>query len=146
MKRPIKHNIIIILTLFVVMFGISLVRTCNSRNGLEDMGPEATLEAFYKELCAGEFDRAMSLCDTLGMEEYINGFRLEWERNDSTVSDMASAILSEMSVTVTDTEKDGQTRTVFYELAISDSRSKEKVATLSKEEGAWKIEEITDRI
>ena len=142
MKRPIKHNIVIILTMFVVMFSVSLFRTCSNKDKKAEMGPEETLEAFYKELCAGEFDRASGLCDSLT----ISGFRTAWEKNDSTVSDIASAILSEMSVTVTDVERDGQTRTVFYELSISDKQSKEKVATLSKEEGAWKIKEITDRI
>ena len=145
MKRPIKHNIIIILTLFVVMFGISLFRSSNKDKQAE-MGPEETLEAFYKELCAGEFDCASSLCDSLTMSGHINDFRMAWEKNDSTVSDIASAILSELSVTVTGVEKDGQTRTIFYELSISDEQSKEKAATLSKEEGAWKIKEITDRI
>ena len=146
MKRPIKHNIIIILTLFVVMFGISLFRTCSNKDKQTEMGPEETLEAFYKELCAGEFDCASSLCDSLTMSGHINDFRMAWEKNDSTVSDIASAILSELSVTVTDVEKDGQTRTIFYELSIPDKQSKEKVATLSKEEGAWTIEKITDRI
>ena len=146
MKRPIKHNIVIILTLFVVMFGISLFRTCSNKDKKAEMGPEETLEAFYKELCAGEFDRASDLCDSLTMSGHISGFRTAWEKNDSTVSDIASDILSEMSVTVTGVERDGQTRTVFYELSISDKQSKEKVATLSKEEGAWKIKEITDRI
>ena len=145
MKRPVKHNIIIILTLFVVMFGISLFRSSN-KDKQAGMGPEETLEAFYKELCAGEFDCASSLCDSLTMSGHINDFRMAWEKNDSTVSDIASAILSELSVTVTDVEKDGQTRTIFYELSIPDKQSKEKVATLSKEEGAWRIEKITDRI
>ena len=128
------------------MFGISLFKTCSNKDGQTPMGPEDTLEAFYKGLCAGEFEHATSLCDSLTMAEQINSFRAAWERSDSTICDIASAILSEMSVTVTDVEKNGQTRTIFYELSISDNRNKEKVATLSKEEGAWKIKEITDRI
>lgn len=145
MKRPIKHNIIIILTLFVAMFGISMFKTCSGKDTQSELGPEATLEAFYSNLCAGEFDKAEQLCDTLKMDGYISSFKDAWEDADSTVCAIASDILSEMTLTVTDTQKDGQRRTVFYELSNTDDSNKEKVATLRKEEGAWKIEEITDR-
>lgn len=146
MKRPLKHNIIIILTLFVIMFAISIFKTCTGGDRQTELGPEATLESFYSRLCTGDFDKAESLCDTLKMNGYIGTFRQVWESEDSTVRSIASAILSEMTVTVTDIQKDGQSRTIFYELSYADGSNKEKVATLMKEEGEWKIEEITDRI
>ena len=146
MKRPIKHNIIIILTLFVVMFAVSIFKTCTGKGKQAELGPEATLEAFYSNLCAGEFTKAEELCDTLQMSGYIGSFKQAWNEADSTVCAIASAILSEMTVTVTDTERDGQTRTIFYKISHSGSSEKEKIATLKKEEGEWKIERITDRL
>lgn len=110
-----------------------------------ELGPGKTLEMFYRDLCAGDFDGASGLCDSLSMSGYIDGFRTAWEKNDSTVREIASDILSEMTVRVTDAEKNGQSRTIFYELTATDGCSKEKAATLRKEEGAWKIERITDR-
>lgn len=146
MKRPIKQNIIIILTLFVVMFAISIVKTCGGKDRQDQTGPEGIVETFYRSLCAGDFDKARSLCDTLEMEDYLGGFQDAWESEDSTVRAIASDILSEMTVNITDTERDGQTRTVFYELSGPGGSDKEKAATLSKEEGEWKIKKITDRI
>lgn len=145
MKRPIKQNIIIILFLFVVMFAISIFKTCTGKDRTMELSPEGTLETFYKSLCSGDFGHAGSMCDTLKMEEYIDRFQDAWEANDSTIRIIASDILSGMTVTVTDSEKDGQTRTIFYELSSTDGSGKEKVATLRKEEGEWKIEQITDR-
>lgn len=146
MKRPIKHNIIIILGLFVIMFGISIFKRCSGRDNSKELGPEATLQEFYSQLCAGEFDKAEELCDTLHLSEYIGTFKQTWNETDSTVCAIASAILSEMTVTVTDTEKNGQTRTLFYRISSTSGSEKEKMATLKKVEGAWKIEKITDRI
>ena len=145
MKRPIKQNIIIILTMFVVMFAVSIFKTCTGKDRQEESGPEGTLETFYKNLCAGNFDQAGSLCDTLKMKEYLAGFQDAWKTKDSTARRIASDILSGLTVTVTDTEKDGQTRTIFYELSSADGSGKEKVATLRREEGEWKIEQITGR-
>ena len=108
-------------------------------------GAEETVKTFYESLYRGEFDKAEQLCDTLKMDGYISSFKDAWENADSTVCAIASDILSEMTLTVTDTQKDGQSRTIFYELSNTDYSNKEKVATLRKEEGAWKIEEITDR-
>ena len=110
-----------------------------------ELGPEETLETFYRVLCTGDFDSAAALCDSLSMDGYIDGYRRVFAECDSTVRVIASDILSEMAVTVTDVEKSGQSRTVFYELTATDGYSKGKVATLRKEEGAWKIEAVTDR-
>jgi hypothetical protein len=53
--------------------------------------------------------------------------------------------LSETVVDVTDVVKNGEERTVFYKLTASSGQNKEKIATLRKEERAWKITAITDR-
>ena len=104
------------------------------------------MEMFYRNLCCGDLDGAGSLCHKPGMDGYLESFRTAWEKTDSTTAAIASDMLSEMTVNITDEEKDGQTRTVFYKLTGTDGQNKEKIATLRKEEGAWKIEAITDRL
>ena len=108
-------------------------------------GPEDCVQAFYKALCAGDFTTAESLCDSAAMEEYIDGVRSVWTNADSTVLAIACDILSEVTVEITDIEKDGQNRTISYKLTSSEGEGKEKTATLRKEEGEWRIEQIIDR-
>lgn len=115
------------------------------QNGETKLGPDSTLEEFYRNLCSGQFTQAEGLCDKTAMEEYLNGFRSAWEGNDSTTMAMASDILAEMSIEITDTEQNSQSRTIFYKLTAADGQSKEKIATLKKEEGEWSITAITDR-
>ena len=130
--------------LLIALAVSTLIMGCQ-QNGEVKLGPDVTLEAFYKSLCAGEFEQAESLCEIPAMAEYVNGFRSEWEKNDSAIRTIASAILSEVSIEITDTEQSSQNRTIFYKMTTTDGQSKEKIATLRKEEGAWKITAITDR-
>ena len=109
------------------------------------LGPGETLETFYTNLFAGDFEGAESLCDTLRMKEYIEKVQDRWSDADSSVMAIVPAILSETAVSITDIVKNGQERTVFYKLTATDGSDKEKIATLRKEEGGWKIKSITDR-
>lgn len=131
-------RIIVLATVAVISAGCFL-------GNKSEIGPQETLEMFYRSLCCGDLDGAGNLCHKPGMDGYLENFRTAWEKTDSTTAAIASDMLSEMSIEVTDQEKDGQTRTIFYELTATDGQNKEKVATLRKEEGAWKIEAITDR-
>lgn len=110
-----------------------------------DLGPKETLQMFYEHICSGEFSEAQTLCDNTSMSEYIETFSSAWAKTDPAISAIASDILSDLTIKITEEQKNGQTRTIFYELTVSDSQNKEKIATLRKEEGAWKIEAITDR-
>ena len=107
--------------------------------------PEDKVQAFYKALSAGDFAQAQSLCDTLTMGGYIGEFRSAWESTDENIAAIVADILSETTVKITDTRKDGQKRTIFYTLTSADGQNKEKAAVLKSEEGEWKIEQITDR-
>jgi hypothetical protein len=126
----------------IILSVAALVTACSQNNGTS-LGPEETLEAFHKALCSGEFDQAESFCDTLGMREYINSFRTAWEKDGSDVARMVADILSETEMKITDTKKDRQGRTIFYELTF-DGKNKTKTARMKNEEGEWKIERITD--
>ena len=130
--------------LLIALAVSTLIMGCQ-QNGETKLGPDGTLEAFYTNLCAGEFEQAESLCDIPAMEEYVNGFRSEWEKNDSAIRAIASAILTDISIEITDSKQNGQNRTIFYKLTTTDGQSKEKIATMKKEEGEWKVTAITDR-
>ena len=132
------RNILLLTAVAVVLTGCFQAKA-------PSLGPGETLETFYTNLFAGDFDEAESLCDTLGMQEYIEVLRGAWEQTDSSVMTIVPAILSETAVSITDIEKNGQERTVFYKLTATDGSDKEKIATLRKEEGGWKIKSITDR-
>ena len=109
------------------------------------LGPDDTLETFYTSLYSGAFEQAESLCDIPAMSEYLDVFRSAWEKNDSTIRAIASDILAGISIEISDVEQNGQNRTIFYKMTTTDGQSKEKIATLRKEEGVWKITAITDR-
>ena len=126
----------------LVLFAVLLTGCIQNKNA--ELGPEDTMQAFYKALCSGEFKQAENFCNTLDMSGYLEGFRSAWDSAGEGITDIASDILSEMTVEVTSVQKNGQSRTIFYEL-VTERRIKEKIATLKKEEGAWKIAQITDR-
>ena len=130
--------------LLTLMAGAMILTGCFQK-GEAALGPGETLETFYTSLFSGDFEGAESLCDTLLMKEYIGNVQDRWNQADSSVMAIVPAILSETSLEVTDIVKNGKERAVFYELTATDGTSREKVATLSNEEGAWKIKAITDR-
>lgn len=130
----------------IVLATIAVITAGCFQGNKSEIGPHETLEMFYRNLCCGDLDGAENLCISPQMNGYLESFRTAWEKTDSTTAAIASDMLSEMTVNITDEEKDGQTRTVFYKLTGTDGQNKEKIATLRKEEGAWKIEAITDRL
>ena len=132
--------------IFIFAATVFIAVGCGQKKNEGQFGPEETLKAFYKSMCAGDFCEAKNLCDTLNMGEYLRGFRTLWEKSESSVSEIASDILSEIGIETTDIKKSGDRRTVFYKLSATVGPDKEKVAILRKEEGGWKIETITDRI
>lgn len=130
--------------LVILILTVLAASGCNLNKNTE-LGPEDALKTFYRDLCSGDFIGAETLCDTLSMNAYIDAFRAKWEKSEETIAAKTAEILSETTVEVTDIERNGQSRTIFYKLISAEGRSKEKIATLRKEEGAWMIEQITDR-
>ena len=126
-----------------ILLSIAALTTACSQSKDSTLGPEDTLKAFHMALYSGEFEQAKELCDTLGMSGYINSFRSVWERSEAAVKDIVSDIMSETEIKITDTKKNGQGRTIFYELTF-DGKNKAKTASLKNEAGEWKIERITD--
>lgn len=113
-----------------------------------EMGPEQTLEAFCRAVASGEFDKAAALCDTTAMKEYIEAYAQAWEmqaKADSSATAIAGGLLSEAEITVEDVTREGEKRHIIYIMDAGNGLRKEKKATVKKEEGAWKVEQITDR-
>ena len=116
-----------------------------SRNNNTELGPAETVDAFYKAIFSGDFDRAKGLCAETDTEEYLARLQDGWAKSDESVKKILPATLSECLIEVTGIEKDREGRTIFYKLSTTDGQSKEKIATLRKEEGAWKITAIIDK-
>ena len=130
----------------LLLVAIAVISLGCSQGERSELGPHETLETFYRSLCSGDIDGAENLCIRPKMSDYLESFRTTWEKNDSTVIGITSDILSEMVINITDEQKNGEHRSIFYKLTGTAGQNKEKIATLRKEEGAWKIEAITDRL
>ena len=116
-----------------------------SQNSSAELGPVETIEAFYKAIFSGDFDKADGFCAETDTNEYVARLQEGWTKSDESIKAILPEILSECLVEVTDIVKNGQERTIFYKMTTTDGQSKEKIAALKKEEGVWKITAITDR-
>ena len=104
--------------------------------------------AFHTALAEGNIALAKSLCITLSMEEYINAYSDALDakaKKDSCTAAIAAGILSNAEVIIDEIKREGDTRLAFYTIYAGEGMKKSKVAVLKKEEGAWKVESITDR-
>ena len=110
------------------------------------MGPEETVEAFCRAVTAGEWTEAKALCDTTSMRDYLDSYRETWEtllKKEGRVMEIAQTLLAETVTTIKDVRREDDRRIISYTLT-ADGNSKLKEATLRKEEGAWRVERITD--
>lgn len=107
-----------------------------------ELGPGEVVQEYYKAICSGDFGKAASLCDTICMTGHIEEVRNVWRQQDSTITAIIADILSETEVEITDIQKDGDNRNVFYKLANPSYEGKEEIAVVGNEEGEWKIKSI----
>lgn len=120
---------------------------CKEGDSVE-MGPSEVVEAFNRAIAGGDFDKARSLCDTTSMKEYIENYIRTWEtlqRQDSSAFAIASSLLSGSAINIEKTGKEGEARTVYYTIEAEGNIWKRKAA-VQKEEGEWRVKEITDEI
>ncbi len=120
---------------------------CNEEQK-EPMGPEAVVEAFSRAVAAGDFETARTLCDTIGMKDYLENYQKTMDamqKVDSSALAIAKSMLSGAVFEATKVDKDGEKRTVRYTVR-TEGETKSKKATVRKEEGEWKVEAITDVI
>ena len=132
----------------ILMAAAVIICSCNQTGKQEKaLGPEETVEAFCKAMACGDFTAARELCDTVSMESYIGACQERWDnmaRMDSALVDIAAALLSTAQIEIKETVRDGECRKVFYTIDATMGMKKEKVATVKKEEGAWRVGTISD--
>ena len=129
----------------VAVMGLVMIAGCGGSNE-KALGPEETVEAFYRVITAGEWVEAEALCDTVSMRDYLDSHKEAWEtlsQEDSTVSAIAEQILSGTVLKVEDVRRQDDRRVVTCTLE-ADGHMKTREATLGKEEGAWRVERISD--
>ncbi len=125
--------------------GLVMIAGCGGSNE-KALGPEETVEAFCRAVTAGNWADAKALCDTLSMKEYLDSHKEAWEtlqKEDSCALAIAESILADTVMTVEGVSREDDRRIVSYTLA-ADGNSKTRKAILKKEEGAWRVERITD--
>ena len=137
----------IIFGINVAVVGLVCFTGCNWGKD-KAMGPEETVDAFCRAMTAGEWAEAEALCDTLSMRDYLDSHKEAWEtlmKEESRIVEIAQEIMAGTVMTVNDTRREDDRRVVSYTLA-ADGNSKTRQATLKKEEGAWKVERISDAL
>ncbi|MGN1215588.1 MAG: hypothetical protein ACI4TJ_05000 [Candidatus Cryptobacteroides sp.] len=137
-----KHRLIL------MIICAAALASCGQRRGGSEVEntPEAVVEAFNRAVTAGDFARAWTLVDSLGMKDYLDSYQEAWDtlmEQDSTALAIAERLLSGAVIEFRRTEKDGPQRHVYYRLE-ADGRSKERLAVVRKEEGEWKIVSVTN--
>lgn len=132
----------------VAVVAMMMAAGCGQRGESVEMGPGETVEAFCRAMAAGEFDDALALCDTVAMKDYIGNYatalKMQMEA-DSSVAAIAAGLVSRAEMTVDEVVKDGDRRLVHYTVTSAQGTAKAKTAKVRKEEGAWRVEAITDR-
>lgn len=112
------------------------------------LSPEETVETFTRHIAAGEFDKARSLCDTVMMKDYIDGWMQTWERlqqKDSSALAIASSFLAGADINIERSEKSDAGKDIYYSIE-TEGQSRKRMAKVRKEEGEWRVETITDAI
>lgn len=140
MKRVLK-----ITSVFAVTVMALCAVGCKSSKSVE-MGPTEVVEAFNRAITAGDFNQAKQLCDTASMKDYLDSYHEAWDvlqAEDSSALSIAASILEKAVIEVEEVKKEGEKRIVLYTLE-ADGHSKVRKATVKKEEGAWRVERITD--
>ncbi len=130
----------------MIIAALPVLAGCKGEQQETVLGPEETAEAFCRAVASGDMETAGMLADTVAMKPYLNSWKATWEemeQQDSSAMKIAAGILSESSFTVVRTEKEGDRRAVTYRLE-AEGRIKTRKAVLKKEEGEWRVEEVTD--
>lgn len=131
-----------------VVVAVMMAAGCGQRGESVEMGPGQTVEAFCRAMAAGEFDNARALCDTVAMKDYIGNYAeaLKMQMDaDSSVAAIAAGLVSGAEMAIDQVVKDGDRRLVHYTITLAEGTTKTKTANVRKEEGAWRVEAITDR-
>ena len=113
------------------------------------MEPDAVVTEFYTSLTSMNFEEASKLCvEASEATAYVGQYRQLYEtylKRDEKVTKLAAEKAAGCTITITETLKDKDNRTVYYVISDVYGNTKEKEATLQKVEKGWKIAEIKDK-
>lgn len=110
-------------------------------------GPEATVIEFTEAMKAGDFEKAQKFCDPETMQEYLDAYMQKWEAmsiKDSSAFASTVRILGETTIEIGEVDMQDGVCFIDYSLKL-DKNTRKCRAGLKKEEGEWKVTEITDR-
>ena len=137
-----KHRFITAICLIM-----ALASSCGG--GRAEMEPEAVVVEFYTSLTSMKFEKAEKLCvEGSQVLAYISEYRQLYEeslKRDEKVTNIAAEKVAGSTVTITETLKDKDNRTVSFVISDTYGNTKEKEATLQKIEKGWKIAELKDK-
>jgi hypothetical protein len=149
MKMSKKHKYTIAAGLVVAVSVIAAVFLSGegASHKAEKPGPEGVVSSFVSAMKSGDFEEALALCDSASMHEHMHAYMQKWQEmslKDSSTFCSLTEVLADIQISFDGmTEEHGMCH-VDYRLAMEDSE-KECRATLRKEEGEWKIVEITSK-
>ena len=113
------------------------------------MEPDVVVTEFYTLLTSMKFDKAAKFCiQESSAVAYVDEYRQIYEtslKRDEKVTNLAAEKAAGCTVTVTETLKEKDSRTVLFTISDVYGSTKEKEARLEKVEKAWKIAEIKDK-
>lgn len=145
-KKILKYAFAAGVTIGIAIAVVILISGSGKKDGAKETGPEAVVEAFTKAMAAGEFETAYGLCDTVRMKPYLENYRKVWEElleEDSTSLAIASSILSGSGFEVSGNEKGNEGRIIYYSIE-AEGEKLERKAEVVKEEGEWRVADITE--
>jgi hypothetical protein len=111
-------------------------------------GPEEVLTSFSESMKRGDFKKAKGMCDTVSMQDYLDAYIRKWEeksQKDSAAFASTVNVLSETVMEIGNLEEMDGVCFIDYTLTL-DGNTRQSRASLKKEEGEWKVAEITGRI
>ena len=93
MSNTMKHRLILVLVC------VAALSSCGQQRGGTEVEntPEAVVEAFNRAVTAGDFSKAWTLVDSLGMKDYMDSYKEAWDtlmEQDSTALEIAGTLLS----------------------------------------------------
>lgn len=115
---------------------------------VKKVGPETVIVEFTEAMKTGDFDKARDLCDTVSMKEYLDAYTQKWETKsikDSAAFASTVKILEETAMEIENVEEKDGVCLIDYTLEL-DGNTRKCHASLKKEEGEWKVAEITNTI
>ena len=110
-------------------------------------GPEAVVIEFTEAMKAGDFKKAQKFCDPETMQEYLDAYMQKWEAmsiKDSSAFASTVRILGETTIEIGEVDMQDGVCFIDYTLRL-DKNARKCRASMKKEEGEWKVTEITDR-